>query len=320
VKRYIGPNGQFTDRKSDDVKTSLEYYQAAIRLAEITTNKMKLSDFRRFQSGGAKISQSANFFNFLKVNDMRIYWLPTDPLFYPETNSPDAAKAMQSYIEKADRIWKQTDKINDQVKRKSVFAKMLYEKMLQPENAEGFGITFFSPSKDTIPKMDHPFYSFRLDCFGTWLFGVLCERLGINATPVQLFTNEDGKSIDHVLVGISLNPKRPDDLTLVSFHPADRGFDIKFSDRSSFAPISRLELLAYIHLTYAFILRPNDRQKQWQELMRAYRYAPHNYLVHYQLGVWYWNGGMKEDAGHHYLKSIELNPTYQPALKAIRDL
>jgi len=333
VQRYIDPsgeilsgqNGKYIAKKSDGIKTPQEYYQAAIRLAEMTTQRMKVADLERISLHNSNGTVTANLFDTLKRAGVRVYWLPTDPILHEEPESPDAKRLMLSYIEKADKIWEDTRSVKNKTKRKLEFAKRLYEKM-SPSNKDkdGFGINFFDPEKTPIDKKDHHFYSLNLDCFGIWLYGVLCERHGIKATPVQRFTNDEGETIDHVLAGISLNPKKPEKLTLVSFHPGEEGFDIKYSNPSKTAPISRLELLAYLHITRAFTLFKDDREKQLRELEQAYRYAPHNYAVHYQLGVWYWQGWSQSknkellDKGKYHLReAYRLNPTHQLTKDAI---
>jgi hypothetical protein len=336
VQRFIDPygeilngqNGKYIEQKSDGIKTSQEYYQAAIRLAEMTTQRMKVADLQRISLHSSKGKVAANLFDALKRAGVRVYWLPTDPILHEEPESPDAKRLMLSYIDKADKIWEGTQSIKNKTRRKLEFAKRLYNKM-SPSNKdeEGFGINFFDPKKTPLNKKDHHFYSLNLDCFGIWLYGVLCERYGIKATPVQRFTNNQGETIDHVLVGINLNPKKPEKLTLVSFHPGEEGFDIRFGEESKTAPISRLELLALLHLTRAFTLFKDDREKQLRELEQACRYAPHYYAVHYQLGVWYWQGWSQnknkellDKSKYHFREAYRLNPTHQLIRDAVKQM
>jgi hypothetical protein len=317
VQRLIGPDGAFTDRQSDGVRTDEECYQAAIRLGELSTHRVSAVQLRRFRASAAL--QRYPLLALLQKLDVRIHWLPTDPVLHPERTAPDAAQLMMSFIEKSDRLWNSTAAIRNLVDRRKAFALRLYERMQLPRREGGFGMTFFNPSKDVRPKTDHPFYSLRNDCIGSWLYGALCERHGINATPVQRFTDDDGNVRDHVLVGLHLDPKDPKKMVFVSFQEGEQGFDIVLQGKSTWASISRLELLAYIHLTYAFLKYPDDKERQLQELRLAHRYAPSNYLVHYQLGVWHWNQGLRQEAIQHYRRAVVLNPTYLPARSAIKD-
>jgi len=315
VRRYIGPNGEFTNKKSDGIKTDQECYQAAIQLAEMTAGKMKVSEIHNITPDGSKGNLSAHLLYLLKNAGVRIHWLPTDPVLHREPRRPLAIKIMTSYLERADKIWKETSSITDAAERRRALAKTLFEKMLLPENMGGFGINFFNPSSTSLLKKDHLFFSSKLNCFGSFLYGILCERFGIKATPVQRFTNEGGKPLNHIIVGLSLDAEAPANLTLVSFQPGEKGFGLKLNGNSIWAPISRLELLAYIHATRAFELFSNNPQAQRRELRRAYRYAPHNYFVHYALGVWYSNEGKKTQAEYHFKKSRDLSLTYRPPLQ-----
>lgn len=335
VQRPIGPDGQFLKNqteKNNRIRTVQEYRQAAIHLAEITTHKMKPNDFRRLSLHNADCESPATIFDALKCADSQIHWLPTDPFINPGPNSSATREITLAYIKKADELWKNTKSIRNVIERKRKFAQLLHDEM-SPSKKNSFGINFFDPKKTSFVKKDHPFYSRNLDCFGSWLYGVLCERHGISATPVQRFTNDEGRTIDHVLVGIRLDPKKPDKmgirrdpkkpdkLTLVSFHPGEIGFDIKFSDKSTWAPISRSELLAHYLLTRAFVLFNDDKEKQYRDLEEAYSYAPHFYAVNYQLGVWHlerWSEtedkAQLDKSKYYFERAYKLNPTHQ-ALK-----
>jgi hypothetical protein len=309
-QRSIGPDGRFTDRAQDGIKTDEECYQAAIRLAEIETSRMKLPEIFGVTAEAASRRFPVQLLRFMKAQDLRVPWLPTDPLLHPEAESPEAARFMRQAIEKAETIWTRTVSENDLTTRRSIFAKKLFEAMKDAS----FGIRFIDPQVEGFPKRGHPFFSDRLFCLGTWLYGALCRRYGISATPVQLFTNSAGDSQEHVLVGLRLNPKAPDELSLVGLQRGEAQFGLAFSRKASWAPISELELLAYVHLTRAYQLFPDDREKQWQELARAYRAAPHNYVVRYQLAFWNWKkgqpGGDRDEARRHLQRALELNPSY----------
>lgn len=333
LSRFIDPSGRFTDTQRDGVETDAECYQAAIRLGEIAAGRFGSRDLTPAAWKRGKPAAPRAVLQFLQEADVRVFWNPTDPLQYRESGA-SAAKIAQRFVKKADEIWRGTKSIKDLTARRRAFAKALFDKMSRPTNAGGFGITFFDPNASKIDKKDHALYSSQLDCFGSWLYGLLCRRFGIEATPVQRFTDELGRSIDHVLVGVSLNPKKPQELTLVSFHPGERRFDVQLWGKSTWAPISQLELLAHVHMKRAHRLYPHDRVRQREELDRALRYAPHNYLVHYLMAAWYCDrademqtvgkkreaDGMKQKALEHLQRSYELNPTYQPTLTSLRSL
>ncbi|OGQ05783.1 MAG: hypothetical protein A2W61_00095 [Deltaproteobacteria bacterium RIFCSPLOWO2_01_44_7] len=305
VRRYIGPDGQFNDQKSDGVVTQEECYQAAIELAELTARQTTPEDLLK-----------PNLFLSLKEEGLRIPWLPTDPFFFETPVDNHTLMLAEFYFDKAQKIWDSTKNIANPNEQKKVFAKNLFEKMSLSKEKGGFGIRFFNPESEKISKTDHPFYSDKLDCFGNWLYGILCEQFGIKATPIQRFTDADGTIIHHVLVGLYLDSNK---ITLVSFQPHEAGFDISIPAKD-WIPISRLELLAYLHLTRAFELYPQDRNGQLTELKLARRYAPHNYVVNYQIGYWYYFWGRSELGKGFLRKSLEFNSAYTPASKLLAKL
>lgn len=319
ARKFIDADGEFTENGSDGLKSAQEYYQAAMRLGEIAAGSLPVEKMILSPIIGSSGGWQMRYFGFLRDAGVRIFWLPTDPLvhFFDEGLAP--VDAMRFYLKSAQEIWDSTAQISDILGRRALFAKRLFDRMLSSRENGGFGIRHFDPSAEKFSKVDHPIYSFTLDCIGSWLYGMLCERYEIEAVPVQRFANDSGKAVDHVLVGLRLG-RGDGKLTLVSFQPGEAGFDIDLTGKGAWAPISKIELLAYIHLNRAFCLYPEDRGIQFEELQRALRYAPHNHLVHYQLGLWYSLDGRPDEARMHLLKTKELNPAYGKADEALEVL
>lgn len=322
VRRYIEPDGEFTDVRSDGVKTAEEYYQAAIRLAEMVTKDFKGGHILPKFPDSVWGPRLANLPYFLKNVGVRIFWLPTDPLLFPEDGDEYALEVMNLMLEGAERIWRDTESIEDIKGRRWAFAYGLYQAMIKPQSEGGFGLYNPQPGPWHHSRLSlMNLYSYRLSCMGAWMYAFLCERYGLKGSIIQEITDENGVMLEHVLAGFSYDPDNPDELTFVSFDPGELGFNITFEGKSTWAPISRLENLAEVHLHRAAVhyIRSQE-QEQWEELQKAYRYAPHSYHVHTGIGIWYLNNNMFDEARRYFNKALELYPGKTQVLKLIEAL
>jgi tetratricopeptide (TPR) repeat protein len=151
-------------------------------------------------------------------------------------------------------------------------------------------------------------------CHGfSFIFYALAKRAGLNPVFIRIthIPEEGNRELFHIGVAVRLDPSKGDQLTALD--PSTGKF---LSEGSQWYPISHLEMMAYQTVNQAIVeaapeeLNASERFLQQRALFkRAESYAPHNFEVLRNIGVFYNKHGRSDIAERYFARARAINPS-----------
>ncbi|MBN1282424.1 MAG: tetratricopeptide repeat protein [Proteobacteria bacterium] len=308
VKRPEGREACLDPGEPDGRLDPAEVYANAIDLAEIEEDRN-----RAWARGGDSFTFDSPFQRFLSEKaDMRIPWL-----FDDLKDDGGAEWLFGRVLMKVDGFtrslaMKGSKKGTENYKR--ALAMEIFRFMRKPARRGGMGIK--SGDDGSHENIHRVFSSKSASCIEfVNLYIAIARQAGLEARPVEVYTDSDGEGISHVAVGVELGRGE------VLFLDADG--DIGLGERQRWSFISRQDLLAYDYNSRGQLNCENEPSCQRSLYKRAMDFSPGQYMVMYNMGHLEFDAGDYQSSIEYFKMAVDEFPDLYEArynLAKVHDL
>ena len=299
VMRPEGADAYLMPGTPDGLVEVAEVYAKAIELAEEEEDRIRA----RYEDG-FKLDYDAPLHSFLAENDMRISWLFMNA--GPGDRGEWLFERIQWKVDGFHSMLALEGIEEDTPEYRRSLAIEIFEFMRKPASRGGMGIAADSKDSDEHRSISEVMASGRTSCIEFLIvYTAIARHAGLDVRPVEVYTNEEGKPIGHVVVGVELG----DGETLFISVNGEVGLGKK--QRWSF--MSRQDLLAYDYNSRAQLNCRGEHSCQRALYERALDFSPRQYMVLYNMGYLEFDAGDYQSSIKYLESAVEEFPDYYEA-------